>query len=78
MCQFYGERRQPDASRTLAQYISLALYLNGPPAPFSLKSRSGYSPDANYTVGIRRCWQKFYDAAGLHAIWEHIGKPIRS
>ncbi len=37
MCQFYDERRQPDASRTLAQYISLALYLNGPSAPFSCR-----------------------------------------
>ncbi|PYX08867.1 MAG: hypothetical protein DMG84_08255 [Acidobacteria bacterium] len=71
MCQFYDERRQPDASRTLAQYISLALYLNGPPAPFSLKVKEAdIPPDANYVVGILPLLQKFYDAAGLHAIWE--------
>src|SRR6266700_3465913 len=27
-------------------------------------------PDANYVVGILPLLQKFYDAAGLHAIWE--------
>jgi len=58
MCQFYDEHRQPDASRTLAQYVSFALYLNGPPAPFALKAK------------ILPLLQKFYDSVGLHSIWQ--------
>ena len=70
MCQFYDEHRQPDASRTLAQYVSFALYLNGPPAPFSLKAKEAdIPPDATYMLGILPLLQKFYDAAGLHQIW---------
>ena len=31
MCQFYAEHQQDDPARTLAQYVSLALYLDAPP-----------------------------------------------
>ena len=31
MCKYYDEHRQPDASKALSQFISLALFLN--PAP---------------------------------------------
>src|ERR1700690_511813 len=31
MCQTFTEHQQPDASRNLSQYISLALYLTPPP-----------------------------------------------
>ena len=71
MCQFYDEHRQPDASRTLAQYVSFALYLNGPPAPFSLKAKEAdIPPDATYVLGILPLLQKFYDSVGLHSIWQ--------
>jgi tetratricopeptide (TPR) repeat protein len=71
MCQFYDEHRQPDASRTLAQYISFVLYLNGPPAPFALKAKEAdIPPDAAYVIGILPLLQKYYDNVGLHAIWE--------
>ena len=32
MCKFYNEHQKPDGSGTLAQYVSLALYLGEPPA----------------------------------------------
>src|ERR1700751_423009 len=31
MCQFYREHIRPDPVRNLAQYVSLSLYLEGPP-----------------------------------------------
>src|SRR5579859_5256852 len=31
-CSFYRDHQQADAVRTLSQYVSLALYLNPPPA----------------------------------------------
>ncbi len=70
LCQFYDEHRQPDSSRTLAQYLSLALYLDGPPAFAPKVKESELPPDATSVLGILPLMQKFYDKAGLHAIWE--------
>lgn len=85
MCEFYKEHQQPDASRELAQYISLALSLTGP--PFTTKSRDPETsksqpaeslpakepplpPDATYVGGFIPLLQKFYDTAGLKGIWQ--------
>jgi len=70
LCRFYDEHRQPDSSRTLAQYLSLALYLDGPPAFAPKVKESELPPDATSVLGILPLMQKFYDKAGLHAIWE--------
>jgi hypothetical protein len=52
MCQLYHTHEQPDPSRTLAQYVSLALYLNPPPA-LSLKVKEAeLPPDAVEVLGI--------------------------
>jgi tetratricopeptide (TPR) repeat protein len=70
MCQSYQEHQQPEASRNLAQFISLALYLNPPPT-LSLKVKEAdLSPDAAQVLSIVPLLQKFYADAGLHAIWE--------
>src|SRR5438445_9011577 len=42
MCQLYEQHRQPDASKTFAQYVSLALYLS-PPA-LTPKVKEAYLP----------------------------------
>jgi hypothetical protein len=69
MCQFYADHQQKDSARTLAQYVSLALYLNAPPA-LSLKMKEAdLPPDASYVSGFLPLLQKFYGEAGLHAIW---------
>jgi hypothetical protein len=69
MCQFYADHQQKDPARTLAQYVSLALYLNAPPA-LSLKVKEAdLPPDASYVSGFVPLIQKFYGEAGLHAIW---------
>ena len=69
MCQFYAEHQQEDPGRTLAQYVSLALFL-GPPPEFMLKVKEAdLPPDASFVSGFVPLIQKFYGEAGLHAIW---------
>ena len=69
LCQFYHDHEQPEASRTLSQYVSLALRLEAPPG-FAFKVKdSDLPPDAAEVAGIVPILQKFYDVAGLHAIW---------
>jgi hypothetical protein len=70
LCQFYKDHVQADSSRTLAQYVSLALFLDAPPA-FQLKAKeSDLPPDALQVAGIVPILQNFYDVAGLHNIWQ--------
>ena len=69
LCAFYRDHQQPDASRTYAQYVSLALELDEPPG-FELKAREAdLPPDASYVLGFVPLLQRFYVDAGLHGIW---------
>lgn len=69
LCQFYHDHEQPEPSRTLSQYISLALRLEAPPT-FAFKVKDAdLPPDAAQVAGIVPILQKFCDVAGLHAIW---------
>ncbi len=72
VCAFYRDHQQPDASRDLAQYLSLALGLGDPP-DFPLTAREAdLPPDAAYVVGVVTPLAQFYRAAGLQKIWaEH-------
>lgn len=70
LCQFYRDHVQPDPARNLAQYVSLALCL-GPPPEFAFKMKDAdLPPDAAGLSGVVPILQKFYDVAGLHAIWQ--------
>jgi tetratricopeptide (TPR) repeat protein len=70
MCQSYQEHRKADASQTLAQYVSLALYLNSPPA-LDLKAKEAeLPPDVRSVLGMLPLIQSFYQKADLHALWE--------
>ena len=69
MCQFYAEHQQDDPGRTLAQYVSLALFLNAPPELTLKVKEAELPPDASFVSGLLPLIQKFYGAAGLHAIW---------
>ncbi len=70
MCEFYQGHQQPDSSRTLAQYVSLALYLQNAPVLDLKGKEADLPPDAASVVGILPMLQKFYEAAGLHDIWQ--------
>ncbi len=69
LCQFYADHQATDSARTLAQYVSLALYLT-PPPDLSLKSKEAEAPpDATNVLGILPFLQKFNADAKLHEIW---------
>ena len=71
LCQFYAEHQPDDPGRTLTQYVSLALYLEAPPALGLKVKEADLPPDASYVSGFVPLIQKFYGEAGLHAIWTH-------
>lgn len=69
LCAFYRDHQQPDASRTYAQYVSLALNLDEPPG-FQLKVKEAdLPPDASYVLGYVPLLLHFFEDAGLHKIW---------
>jgi hypothetical protein len=70
MCQFYREHIRPDPGRNLAQYVSLSLYLEGPPNFVPKVVESEMAPDAMNVVGFARLAAVFYEKAGLHGIWQ--------
>ena len=70
LCQFYEEHQQPDPSRTLARYVSLALYLGPPPVLSSKVKDTDLPPDATSLLGVLPLLRNFYQKAGLQAIWE--------
>ncbi len=69
MCSFYRDHRQSDSARDLAQYVSLALFLQDPPK-FSLKVKeSDLPPDAGYVLGFVPLLAHFAQTTSLHRIW---------
>lgn len=73
ICSFYRDHQQSDPSRTLAQYISLALYLNPPPALTPKVKESDLPPDAAGVLGLVPLLNKFYTQAGIHELWQQHG-----
>jgi len=69
MCDYYNSHQQADPSRTLAQYISLALYLGPPPDLVPKVKDSELPPDASAISGFIPMVQNFYNKVGLHSIW---------
>jgi hypothetical protein len=70
MCQFYQDHQQPDTSKALAQYVSLALYTNPPPNLTAKVKEADLPPDATAVLGILPLLQKFSETVALHDIWE--------
>ena len=70
MCDYYNEHKQVDPARTLAQYISLALYLEPPPSLGAKVKEAEMPPDAARLVGVIPMLQNFYAQADIHSIWE--------
>jgi len=59
-----------DANRNLSQYISLALYVDGPPHFVPRVKEEEMPPDAAAITGFGAVMESFYEKAGLHSIWE--------
>jgi hypothetical protein len=70
MCQVYTEHQQPDAPKNLSQYVSLALFLNAPPALTVRVKEKDLPPDATAVLAFVPALAKFYEVAHLHSIWE--------
>lgn len=74
LCRFYRDHQQGDASRELAQYLSLALNLGEPPAFQPTVKEADLPPDSTYVLGFVPILQRFYTAANLHGIWMRHSK----
>jgi tetratricopeptide (TPR) repeat protein len=59
-----------DPNRNLSQYISLALYLDGPPHFVPRVKEDEMPPDAASIAPFGALLERFYEKAGLHALWE--------
>ncbi len=70
MCDWYLGHRGKDAAHDLSQYVSLALYLQGPPHFLPRGKEEDLPPDALPISAFGTVLEKFYDKAGLHGIWE--------
>lgn len=70
LCAYYQSHRARDAAHDLSQYVSLAFYLQGPPHFLPKVKEDEMPPDAAAIVGFAPLLDRFYEKAGLHAIWE--------
>lgn len=70
MCASYKAHELPDPARTLAQYVSLALYLTPPPELTPRVREADLAPDAFAVLSILPPLQKWYGELDLHALWE--------
>ena len=68
LCLFVNQHRLDDPGRTLAQYISLALYLTPPPEMTPSVEAEDLPPDASGVEEILPLLRKFADDAQLHVI----------
>jgi hypothetical protein len=70
MCEWYLAHQARDPAHDLSQYVSLALYLHGPPQFLPKVKEDDLPPDAVPIAAFGAQLEQFYDKVGLHAIWE--------
>ena len=70
MCDWYQGHKGRDPEHDLSQFVSLALYLEGPPHFMPRVKEEEMPPDAAPIAGFGAQLEKFYDKASLHSIWE--------
>ena len=72
VCTYIREHALNDPSRSLAQYVSLALYLGPPPMLTPTVDETDLPPDGNQVVQILPLLRTFAEAVRLDALWfEH-------
>ena len=72
VCTFVREHALNDPGRSLAQYVSLALYLGPPPMLTPTVDESDLPPDATQVVEMLPLLRTFAEAVRLDALWfEH-------
>jgi len=70
VCDYIHAHAAKDPAHDLSQYISLALYMQGPPQFLPRVKEDEMPPDAAPLSGFGAVLERFYDKANLHAIWE--------
>ncbi len=71
VCDFYDRHAgSSDPNRNLSPYISLALYMDGPPHFMPRMGEEDLPPDAGAVAGFGTLLERFHEKAGLHGIWE--------
>lgn len=70
MCEWYQARKGKDPQRDLSQFVSLALYLQGPPHFLPRVKEDEMPPDAVPIAKFGVLLEQFYEKAALHSIWE--------
>src|ERR1043166_5277590 len=70
ICQFWIDHQQPGRDNDVAPYLSLALDLGPPPGFAPTLSEADLAPDAARVLGVVSLLQKFYQAAGMQALWQ--------
>jgi hypothetical protein len=70
LCDYYQAHRGRDEAHDISQYVSLALYTQGPPHFLPKVKEEEMPPDAASIMGFEPLLERFYDKAQLHSIWE--------
>ncbi|HEY0796634.1 MAG TPA: hypothetical protein VGD64_12720 [Acidisarcina sp.] len=69
MCAFVDQHRLAESGRTLAQYVSLALYLTPPPELSPSVDVTEMPPDSTQVLGLLPLVRSFANQINLHTIW---------
>jgi hypothetical protein len=79
VCEFYQPTRsERNTNRSLSPYISLALYMDGPPHFAPRMKEEDLPPDAGAIAAFGTLLEHFYEKAGLHSIWERHRRDYRA
>lgn len=70
ICQFWSEHKGANGANDVSQYVSLALELSDPPAFTTQIPEGDMPPDAAYVLGVIPLLKKYYQAAGIHKLWQ--------
>jgi tetratricopeptide (TPR) repeat protein len=69
LCIYINQHRLGEASRDLAQYVSLALYLTPPPELALSVEQDDMPPDSTQVIDILPLLHSFAETTQLHLIW---------
>jgi hypothetical protein len=71
VCEFYlTHTEERNTNHSLSPYISLALYVDGPPHFVPRTKEEDLPPDAAGVAGFGTVLERFYEKVNLHSIWE--------
>jgi hypothetical protein len=69
ICQFWVDHQTPGQDNDITPYLSLALNLGPAPDFAPTIAEADLAPDAGRVLGVTSLLKKFYQAAGIQAIW---------